>query len=119
MQVRQQTELRAKWLSKIRNHSIMLTEPDSVLEGRAAGRYSITILFSEFFHFEHLLCPRRLLLVRDMKISHVCTTNLSDNLLSICKCHRKKTEELLQTHNFTCHLSIPYKPYKRSRSLTL
>ena len=76
MQVRQQTELRAKWLSKIRNHSIVLTEPDSVLE----GRYSITILFSEFFHFEHLLCPRRLLLVRDIQLSHVCTSNLSDNL---------------------------------------
>jgi len=28
------------------------------------GRYSIHILFKEFFHHEHLLCPRRLLLVR-------------------------------------------------------
>jgi len=27
------------------------------------GRYSVQVFFSEFFHFEHLLCPRRLLLV--------------------------------------------------------
>ncbi len=28
-----------------------------------AGRFGIQVFFSEFFHFEHLLCPRRLLLV--------------------------------------------------------
>ena len=27
------------------------------------GRFSIQVFFSEFFHFEHLLCPRRLLQV--------------------------------------------------------
>ena len=68
VQVRQQTELREKWISKIRNHSIVLTEPDSFLE----GRYSITIIFGEFFHFEHLLCPRRLLLVRPWAHNFIC-----------------------------------------------
>jgi len=59
--VRQQQNLREKWLSKIGNTSAVLSAKGTELD----GRYSVQVFFSEFFHFEHLLCPRRLLLVED------------------------------------------------------
>jgi len=67
--MREQQAQRETWLSKFKNTSAKLVQdPESLLH----GRYSVEIEFKDFFHFEYLLCPRRLLLLEsDGQMSEV------------------------------------------------
>eukprot|EP00960_Hanusia_phi_P075602 768446-Hanusia_phi.AAC.6 len=82
--MREQQAQRETWLSKFKNTSAKLVQdPESLLHGRYSveANYRVSsirsltveqIEFKDFFHFEYLLCPRRLLLLEsDGQMSEV------------------------------------------------